>query len=113
MTMISRRLMRAAVAACLTGLAGSALAQGQPQPASPGSVQIAPVKPRMRPAPVPRSVAPGPGGQVLGVPVTADAPVSPPYDGTAYKTLGGQSETGADAIAGQVMQPTGAGPAPR
>jgi hypothetical protein len=44
------------------------------------------------------------------MPVQADAPVSPSYDGTAYKTLGGQAETGQDAIAGQVMQPQGAGP---
>jgi hypothetical protein len=53
---------------------------------------------------------PAPTANVLGVPVQADAPVSPSYDGTAYKTLGGQAETGQDAIAGQVMQPQGAGP---
>ncbi len=53
---------------------------------------------------------PAPTATVLGVPVQADAPVSPSYDSTAYKTLGGQAETGQDAIAGQVMQPQGAGP---
>ncbi len=59
----------------------------------------------VRPSARNNTAAPVPSARVLGVPVTADAPVSPSYDGTAYKTLGGQAETDQDAISGQTMQP--------
>ncbi len=51
-----------------------------------------------------------PGFPILGIPARIDAPVSPSYAGTAYHTLAGQPETGADAIAAQVMQPDDASP---
>ncbi len=76
-------------------------AAAQPLPAPPPTTATATATAPTRPAPT---------ASVLGMPVQADAPVSPSYDGTAYKTLGGQAETGQDAIAGQVMQPQGAGP---
>jgi hypothetical protein len=41
--------------------------------------------------------------RLFGLPAALWAPVSPPYTGTAYRTLGGQAETGADAIAEQSM----------
>lgn len=77
--------------------------------AQSASPPVQPMPPNQAPA-VARAQANAPARQaptarILGVPVTADAPVSPAYDGTAFKTLGGQAETGEDAIAGQVMQP--------
>ncbi len=77
-----------------------------------------------RPAPLPAAQTAPPTNQaqvtaparqppnftVLGVHAGIDAPVSPSYAGTAYHTLAGQPETGADAIAGQVMQPDDASP---
>ncbi len=83
-----------------------ALAQNAP------AVAVPPLSttPRPVPPPPPRTgSAPVPSARVLGVPVTAGAPVSPSYDGTAYKTLGGQAETGQDAISGQSMQPLESG----
>ncbi len=65
--------------------------------------------PPAAPPPGTNTAAPVPSARILGVPVTADAPVSPSYDGTAYKTLGGQAETDQDAISGQVMQPLDSG----
>ena len=93
--------------------AAPARAQDATTPAQPPrTVVVPPLQTGPTPAGPRRnnSAAPVPSARVLGVPVTADAPVSPSYDGTAYKTLGGQAETGEDAISGQVMQPTGAGP---
>ncbi len=65
------------------------------------------------PTPTPPAARPSPQAQVntgyraaptvrlFGVPTTAWAPVDPPYSGTAYRTLGGQAETSADAVAEQ------------
>ena len=96
----------------------AAMAQSQPDPA-PGTTQSLGAQsvavpslrtaPAVPPPPGTNTAAPVPSTRVLGVPVTADAPVSPSYDGTAYKTLGGQAETDQDAISGQVMQPLESG----
>ncbi len=94
----------------IIGASLAMLGSAQAQPAGPPNrTTIAPLPPPPVPARRKEAAAPVPSGRVLGVPVTADAPVSPAYDGTAYKTLGGQAETGQDAISGQVMQPTDAG----
>ena len=87
---------------------GSAQSQGaQSLGAQSPAVVVPPVQTSPSAAPPARNntAAPVPSTRLLGVPVTADAPVSPSYDGTAYKTLGGQAETDQDAISGQVMQP--------
>ncbi len=99
--------------ACLAWPAAStAQTQGDPAPGTTQSLGAQSVAvpslrttPPAAPPPGSNTAAPVPSTRVLGVPVTADAPVSPSYDGTAYKTLGGQAETDQDAISGQVMQP--------
>jgi hypothetical protein len=88
----------------------SALAQAALQTAPPPGATPVPAGPPATNVTVTAPTRPAPTANLLGVPVQADAPVSPSYDSTAYKTLGGQAETGQDAIAGQVMQPQGAGP---
>ncbi len=110
--------MRGLVIAALLGLAcvvWPAASMAQPQPPATGTTQSLGAQsvtvpslrtsPPVAPPPGSNTAAPVPSTRVLGVPVTADAPVSPSYDGTAYKTLGGQAETDQDAISGQVMQP--------
>ncbi len=111
--------MRNLVMAALLGLAllAEAPAAGAQTPGdqSPGTTQSLGAQgvtvpslrttPPAAPPPGISTAAPVPSTRILGVPVTADAPVSPSYDGTAYKTLGGQAETDQDAISGQVMQP--------
>ncbi len=105
------RRNRVMVAVCGLVLMAGTPAWAQTAETPPKSVNVPPLRTAPTPARSGRgtSAAPVPSTRVLGVPVTADAPVSPPYDGTAYKTLGGQAETGQDDISGQVMQPTGAG----
>jgi hypothetical protein len=39
--------------------------------------------------------------RLFGIRTQLNAPVAPPYAGSAYRTLGGQPETGADVIAAQ------------
>jgi hypothetical protein len=42
--------------------------------------------------------------QVFGVPIHPDAPVLAPYENSAYRTFGGQPETGRDALLEQGQQ---------
>ncbi len=111
-----RDLMRAALlGSALLAVPAAAGAQTPGSTQSLGarspSVAVPPVQTSPSAVPPPRNntAAPVPSTRVFGVPVTADAPVSPSYDGTAYKTLGGQAETDQDAISGQVMQPLDSG----
>ena len=111
--MVRNLVLAASASLIVAGAALPACAQALAPPAqAPRAVIVPPLQTGpLVGAPGRRSsAAPVPSARVLGVPVTADAPVSPSYDGTAYKTLGGQAETGQDAISGQVMQPAGAGP---
>ena len=112
-----RDLVMAALAVSAALFVAAEAAAQTPGDQAPGSTQSlgarSVVVPSLRTSPSAaapaRTAAPVPSTRVLGVPVTADAPVSPSYDGTAYKTLGGQAETDQDAISGQVMQPLDSG----
>jgi hypothetical protein len=90
-------MARMTIAALLISLPFAAQAQQAPPPAQQQPPQKAQEAAKPQQAPTVR---------VYGVTIKPDAPVSPSYAGTAYRTLGGQPETGQDAIAGQVMQPT-------
>ena len=77
----------------------AAAAPGDKQQAAPVPIQRAPAKqpaPRFQPAPTP--------GQTDAT-VRLTAPVPPPYSGTAYRDLGGQPETSADALDSQGPRP--------
>jgi hypothetical protein len=87
-------------------LPGVALAQAAPVPEDqppPGSVVVVSGQTAQGSAQV-QATAPrytGPTGHIYGVPVRMDAPVEPPYAGTAYSTFGGQPETGLDELMSQ------------
>ena len=104
MDLHSNASLRLRVACAVSvGLLGSpSLAYAQNEAAT----QAAP-PPQVRPVAAPAQAAAtyraAPTVRLFGLPAALWAPVSPPYSGTAYRTLGGQAETGADAISEQTI----------
>ena len=80
----------------------TALAQSNQQGPDPNlPLEKVPVGPPPSLAQIEAAAPKVPELQVYGVAVRPDAPVSPAYDGTAYRTFAGQAETGEDAISEQ------------
>ncbi len=88
-------------------VAGGARAADTPGSTAPARARTAKPDVTNRVVTAPFEVA-KPGGQrplfqLFGLPVVVYSPVAPPYSGAAYNELGGQPESGRDAVMAQSM----------